>query len=158
MAAWLAVMAPRPGQAFTLLESPAWAFGPSLVANGQNAVLGVINWGDDAAVVELTIVNAANANTILAQKQITLLPGMGQTITFANVAPNIVNTASAGAGPTDPTAVEISALVAVRSGNNRDDRLRNLSASLEIMDAATLGNRVHIVPTLLPAVQLPAVQ
>jgi hypothetical protein len=151
-AALLAVMAPRAGQAFTLIETPAWAFGPSLVANGQIAVLGVINWGDDAAVVELTIVNAANAKTILVQKQITLAPGTGQTITFSNVGPNIVNTAS------DPTAVEISALVAVSSASNRQDFVRNLATSLEIMDGANLGNRLHVAPTLLPAVQLPAVQ
>jgi hypothetical protein len=149
-AAAVALVVPRAGHAFTLVEAPAWAFGPSIVANGQKAVLSVINWGDDAAFVELTIVDATNVKSILVQKQITLLPGVGQAITFSNAA-------VAGAA-TDPTAVEISALIAVRSGRNPQDLLRNLAASLEIMDAAGLGNRLHIAPTLLPAVQLPAGQ
>jgi hypothetical protein len=134
-----------------LIEAPAWAVGPTLVANGQNAVLGVVNWGDDAAFVQLTIVDANNATSILMQKQVTLLPGTGQTITFSNAA-------VVGAASNDPTAVEISALVAVKSGRNVPDLVRNLGTSLEIMDANGLGNRLHIVPTLLPAVQLPAVQ
>jgi hypothetical protein len=151
LAASLASILPRAGQAFTLIEAPAWVFGPSVVAIGQNAVLGVINWGDDAVVAELTIVDAVNAKTILAQKQISLQPGTGQAITFSNAAP-------IGTAATNPTAVEISAVVSVSSGNSRQDHLRNLGVSLEIMEAATLGNRLHIAPTLLPAVQLPAVQ
>jgi len=140
----LAVIMPRPGQAFTLIEAPAWVFGPSVVARGQNAVLGVVNWGDNVAQVELTIVDAASTKTILAQKQFTLLPGNSDAITFS--------LSSGGDRP-----LEISAIVTVRFGSNRREVLANLASSLEIMDPAG-SNRVHIAPTLLPAVQLPAVQ
>jgi hypothetical protein len=81
-----AAVMPRSGHAFTLIERPAWVFSPSSVAPGQDAVLGVTNWGDDVAVVQLVIVNAMNTNTILMQKQIRLSPGTGQGITFSNSA------------------------------------------------------------------------
>jgi hypothetical protein len=139
-----AAVMPRIGHAFTLIERPAWVFSPSSVAPGQNAVLGVINWGDDVAVVQLVIVNAMSTKTILAQKQITLSPGMGQGITFSN---SVLN-----------GAVVISGAVAIRQGTNQQDLLANLASSLEIMDASGIGNRLHVAPLLLPAVQLPAVQ
>src|SRR3974390_2376376 len=105
-----AAVMPRMGHAFTLIERPAWVFSPSEVAPGQDAVLGVINWGDDVAVVQLVIVNAMNRNTILMQKQITLSPGMVQGITYSNSALN-------------GGAVEISAAVAIRQGTNQQDLL-----------------------------------
>jgi len=151
LAGTLSLAPPRQSQAFTLLEREAWAFGPSVVEVGQLANLSTINWGDDAIRVELLLVDAQNRNTVFAHKEVTLAPGQGTTLPF-------VNPAAPANAAGDPTAVELCGIIAVLIGLRDEGRLTSLSSSVEIMDIGTGANRLHVSPTLITSVQLPAVQ